>query len=146
MAASRGPVPKPSAQRRRVNKPEVPVETAPSAGPAKAPAAEPDWHPVARRWYESLSASGQCSFYQPSDWAEAVVWTELLSRQLESGKPSAMMLAAWSSASTRLLTTEGDRRRVRIELERAGRKDADEEAAVASMVAWRPQVVGNGTA
>ena len=65
MAASRGPVPKPSAQRRRVNKPEVPVETAPSAGPAKAPAADPDWHPVARRWYESLSASGQCTFYQP---------------------------------------------------------------------------------
>ena len=142
MAASRGPVPKPSAQRRRANKPEVPVETAPSAGPAKAPPADPEWHPVAHRWYESLAASGQCASYQPSDWAEAVVWTVLLSQQLESSRPSAMMLAAWSSASSRLLVTEGDRRRVRIELERAGKTDPDKEAGVASMTAWRAKLSG----
>jgi hypothetical protein len=144
MAASRGPVPKRSDQRRRVNKPEVPVATAPSApGPAKAPAADPDWHPIARRWYESLAASGQCAWYQPSDWAEAVVWTELLSQQLKSSRPSAMLLAAWSAASTRLLTTEGDRRRVRIELERAAKADPDKEAGVASMRAWREKLAGD---
>ena len=70
------------------------------------------------------------------------MWTELLSRQLGSGKPSAMMLAAWSSASTRLLTTEGDRRRVRIELERAGRKDEDAEAGVTAMDEWRKKLAG----
>ena len=70
------------------------------------------------------------------------MWAELLSRQLESGKPSAMLLAAWSAASTRLLTTEGDRRRVRIELERGEAKDPDKEAGVASMRAWRGKLAG----
>ena len=56
-----------------------------------------------------------------------------------------MMLAAWSSASTRLLTTEGDRRRVRIELERAQKADPDKEAGVASMNAWRAKLAGGGS-
>jgi hypothetical protein len=53
-----------------------------------------------------------------------------------------MLLAAWSAASARLLTTEGDRRRVRIELERAQARDPDKEAGVASMKAWRDKLAG----
>ena len=144
MAVTRGPVPKRSDQRRRVNKPEVPVAKGQSAPPESitVPDPAPDWHPSALRWYESLAKSGQCAWYQPSDWAEAHVWTELLSQQLEASRPSAMLLAAWSAASARLLTTEGDRRRVRIELERAQKADPDKEAGVASMKAWRDKLAG----
>lgn len=143
MAVTRGPVPKNSAQRRRTNKLEVEVSKGQSAPPESitVPDPEPGWHPSALRWYESLAKSGQHAWYQPSDWAEAHVWAELLSQQLESSRPSAMLLAAWSAASARLLTTEGDRRRVRIELER-GKGDPDKDAAVVSMQAWRAELAG----
>lgn len=59
----------------------------------------------------------QSKFYEPSDWAYAVIWAEVLSRQLE-GRMSARMLASWASAATDLLTTEAARRRVRVEVDR----------------------------
>jgi hypothetical protein len=150
MAAPRGPVPKRSDQRRRTNKPDIPVETAPpglppaGAGRARRPPADQSWHPLAKRWYLALGRSGQARWYEPSDWEHASVWAQLLSDQLNSAKPSAMMLAAWDSASARLLVTEGDRRRVRIELERGEHKDPDKEAGVASMEAWRTRLTGGG--
>jgi hypothetical protein len=135
---SRGPVPKREDQRRRTNQDEGPV-TKSRAAPARkrVPAADKDWHPLAKKWYQALARSGQAAFFEPSDWAEAQVWAEVLSQQLYSEKLSAMMLAAWGAASARLLVTEGDRRRVRIELERARPEDPDEAAAVASMAAYR---------
>ena len=147
---SRGPVPKREDQRRRVNKPEVPVVHAPSGAPAgtayRRPAAQADWHPLARRWWNALAKSGQSRWYEPSDWEHAYVWADLLSRQLKSGKPSAMMLAAWDSASSRLLVTEGDRRRVRIELERAGQADEDaDKAGVTAMDEWRNRLAGQAS-
>ena len=136
-----GPVPKRSSQRRRVNKPEIPVETAAPARPAyRRPSAQAGWHPLARRWWLSLAKSGQSAWYEPSDWEHAYVWADLLSRQLSSDKPSSMMLAAWNDAAARLLVTEGDRRRVRIELERAGNADADAEAGVTAMDEWRKRL------
>jgi hypothetical protein len=137
MAGSRGPVPKRSDQRRRTNRPDVEVtkgSAAPNAGP---PPADPLWHELARKWYQSLTESGQSQWYEPSDWAEAQVWAYVLSDQLESDKISAMMLVAWSAACSRLLVTEGDRRRMRLELERGKASDPDEDAAVASMAAYR---------
>jgi hypothetical protein len=157
MTAPRGPVPKRSDQRRRTNKPEIPVEHAPSGaghapsgrapgGPAyRKPAADKEWHPLAQRWWNALAKSGQSRWYEPSDWEHAYVWAHLLSKQLESSKPSAMMLAAWDSASARLLVTEGDRRRARIELERGQGADPDKEAGVASMEKWRTRLAGGGS-
>jgi|HubBroStandDraft_6_1064221.scaffolds.fasta_scaffold18566_1 hypothetical protein len=154
MTAPRGPVPKRSDQRRRTNKPEIPVEHAPSGAPTRSasgraayrkPAADKGWHPLAQRWWNALARSGQSRWYEPSDWEHAYVWAHLLSEQLGSSRPSAMMLAAWDSASARLLVTEGDRRRVRIELERGEQKDPDKEAGVASMQAWRTRLAGGGS-
>jgi hypothetical protein len=85
--------------------------------------------------------SGQARWYQPSDWQTARVWAELLSRQLASGRPSAQMVAAWQQAATELLTTEGARRRARIELE-APAVDEDEVAADAAMVTYLAAVKG----
>lgn len=116
----RGPVPKRSSERRRRNKTEVEVASAPSAtaNPIAAPPPEGHWHDLAREWYEALAASGQARFYEASDWAMARVWAELLSRELMQARPSAKMVEAWSSGAAELLTTEGARRRVRLELQR----------------------------
>lgn len=140
----RGPVPKRSDQRHGHRKAE-PVDAAPAAprSTTRKPSASADWHPIARRWYLALGRSGQAHWYEPSDWEHAYVWAEMLSRQLESDKPSAMMLAAWDSASARLLVTEGDRRRMRIELDKAADlADPDEVAGVASMEVWRGKLAG----
>ncbi|MDH2392329.1 hypothetical protein QCN29_26840 [Streptomyces sp. HNM0663] len=141
---ARGPVPKRTDQRRRRNKDGGPVATAQSgtAAEPEQPSADGDWHPAAARWYASLAESGQSRFYEPSDWAQAWVWADLLSRQLFSERPSAQMVAAWSAAATELLTTEGARRRARLELERAGSADADEDAAVAALDDYRARLSG----
>lgn len=97
------------------------------------PVPDEAWHPAARRWYDSLAESGQARFYEASDWATAWVWAELLSRQMFAERPSAQMVSAWASGATELLTTEGARRRARLELERAGSVDEDEDAAVVAL-------------
>ncbi|MFL1444044.1 phage terminase small subunit [Nocardiopsis protaetiae] len=133
-----GPVPKRSDQRRRRNKPAGgDVTKAPSRGSPSAPEADPGWHPIARDWFSSLAESGQAQFYEPSDWATARVWAELLSRQLESGRPSAQMIASWSAGATELLTTEGARRRARVELDKVPVVDEAAAAKVARMDAYR---------
>lgn len=133
---ARGPVPTRSDQRRRQNKNPEGIDTVKAPGfHAEQPTADELWHTMARDWYESLATSGQARWYQPSDWQTARVWAELLSRQLSSGRPSAQMVAAWQQAATELLTTEGARRRARIELE-APAVDEDEEAAEEAVVRY----------
>lgn len=130
---TRGPAPKRSDQRRRANKPEAGEPTkAPGAAEVEIPEADAEWHPVARRWYESLATSGQRAFYEPSDWATAYLLAESMSRELHpqpivssEGEvtmvrfpPKAASVAAWLKGTTALLATEADRRRVSLELER----------------------------
>lgn len=129
-----GPVPKRSNKRRRQNKPTVPVDSAPASSQVEVPKANSKWHPVAKRWYESLVVSGQAVYYEPSDWATAYLIAESMSRDL---KPQFVgvnevtgdeivkalplkgaNLSAYLKAFTVLLATEGDRRRLRLELER----------------------------
>lgn len=154
----RGPVPKRSTQRRRRNKPEDGQEV--TTGPAGAsnvdvPASDPKWHPIARRWYESLAESGQCRWYEPSDWTTAYLIAESMSRDLHpqvvgttpQGKIlrdriplKGTSLGSYLKAFSALLVTEGDRRRARMELERAGSADEDEDAAVAQMEKYRKRL------
>lgn len=83
------------------------------------PEPDPLWHPIASDWYVSLRSSGQAQFYEPSDWAMARYAAELMSRGLCSDRPpNGQFVSALDSVMARLLTTEGDRRRARIELER----------------------------
>ena len=114
-----GPVPKHSSERRRRNKTSQ-AETIKLPGArVPAPRAKTTWHQTMKDWYAALSKSAQAQYYEPSDWAEARLWCDVMSRSLSSPKPvSAHLLAAFSAFSTRLLTTEGDRRRVRLEIER----------------------------
>lgn len=120
---TRGPVPKRSEERRRRNLDDGPgLIQAPAGPPTDLPELpEPDelWHPIATEWYLSLRESGQAAFYQPSDWAMARYAAELMSRGLQSDRPpNGQYVAALNSVMASLLTTEGDRRRARIELER----------------------------
>ena len=118
-----GPIPKRSEERRRRNKGDGPglVQAAPGPPPGLPALPDPDplWHPIAVDWYLSLRESGQAQFYEPSDWAMARYAAELMSRGLSSDRPpNGQYVSAVDSVMARLLTTEGDRRRARIELER----------------------------
>lgn len=137
----RGPVPKRDGQRRRRNKDDQPAEKAPGAAVVEVPAGKRSWHPAALRWYEALAGSGQSHFYEPSDWATAYVIAESMSRDLapqvigfneKTGKAvtaslpiNGARLTAYLRAMSSLLVTDGDRRRVRLELERPKGGDDD---------------------
>jgi hypothetical protein len=134
---TRGPVPKRADQRRRTNKPASPVTQAEGASSVSRPEADESWHEVARRWYESLGASGQEQFYEPSDWAIAYLMAESISRDLkpqfvgfvQTGRDTTepeyaaiplkgASLSAYLKAMSDLLATEGARRRAGVELQR----------------------------
>lgn len=95
---------------------------------------------MARAWYGSLAESGQHAWYEPSDWQVARVWAEVLSRQLAAERISAVMVQAWAASASELLTTEGARRRARLELERAGAVDEDADACVVAMERYRQRL------
>jgi hypothetical protein len=107
--------------------------------PVTIPDPDPDWHPIARMLWDSLAESGQCDFYQQSDWAFAYSLCEDLTRYKEPlvskdgefyFKRSGQMLQTIYSAMERLLVTEGDRRRVRLELTEAAQEDKAELYAI----------------
>jgi hypothetical protein len=152
---ARGPVPKRSSQRRRHNKPATPVTKAAAAKKPPIPRADPNWHPAAKRFYRALAKSGQAKFYEPSDWQLAWLIAESLSRDLNpqfvgiperTGEPvyavvplKGASLAAYLKAMSALLATEGDRRRMGLELERPG-EGAGEEPDVPSLDDYRKRL------
>lgn len=154
--ATRGPVPKRSDARRRENKPVVEITKAPAAPVVEMPDGDPDWHPIAQRWFESLKTSGQNRFYEPSDWAVAYLIAESISMdfkpqfvgfaQTDRDSTEAeyaviplkgASLSAYLKAMGSLLMTEGDRRRASVELQRNVAVDADEEASVTALDDYR---------
>lgn len=133
-----------------INLDEIPDELLQRAGSGMIPADE-KWHKVAKQWYEALAQSGQKIYYQPSDWATAYLLCESLSRDLKpqfvgiSEQTGEVMmeaiplkgasLAAYLKGFTALLATEGDRRRMQMELEREslkgqGKDDVAEDGVV----------------
>jgi hypothetical protein len=145
---ARGPAPKPQATRRRTNKPKNPVVKAAKAPVSKIPKANPDWHPIALEFFNSLSLSGQSEFYEASDWALAVLLAESISRDLmpqfvgftDSGEllheripMKGASLTAYLRAMTSLLVTEGDRRRVGLELQKGPQTDPHADRALATV-------------
>jgi hypothetical protein len=140
---ARGPVPNRSEdlarprERKGSDRPEI---TRGELRDVTIPEADPDWHPIAHMLWEGLMASGQADFYQQSDWAFAYSLMEDLTRykepykvdpetgEINYGKRSGQMLQTIYSAMERLLVTEGDRRRARIEL--TAPDTSDEDAAV----------------
>ena len=134
---TRGPVPKRSAERRRRNKPAIPIATGTAgARTFKQPDALPGWDPAMRRWYKSLAKSGQAEFYEPSDW-EAARFVAAHGTTLINDGLTARGLAALLSAMGDLLTTEGARRRAGVELQRKGAGDDVEPEGVTVLAEYR---------
>ena len=135
-----GPVPKRSEQRRRRNKSEIETSKVLRTGQTPIPPANENWHPIAVQWYESLKDSAISQYYDSSDWATAAYVAEAMSRNLKGGRFSGQLFAAVMSAMTDLLTTEGARRRARIEIER--NSDITETEATPNVVDLRKRALG----
>lgn len=143
------PLPKRSTQRRRAPKPGE-IEWARGADDVEPLEPDPEWHPIARQIYDSLEQSGQSRFFEPSDWAIAYLFVDSISRDLKpqyvgvTAAPHSepiyeviplkgASLSAYLKAFGNLLMTEGDRRRLRLELERGGLENPDGDRADATV-------------
>jgi hypothetical protein len=97
-------------------------------GPVKIPelgdmSYDGETHPLVTDMYESIKQSAAVKYYEPTDWQFARLALYTLNQELiaarNMGKPiGAMKLTAINQMLSALLLTEGDRRRVRLEVER----------------------------
>lgn len=134
-----GPVPKRSDQRRRRNKESAAVtRISATTAAAKPPAETKDWHIAAKRWFRSLKKSGQHVFYEASDWAYAQLAADMLSDELNREKPRAATISQVLTMMDNLLTSEGARRRLRVELIRA---EQDTDTDLATVTDIRPEEI-----
>lgn len=138
---ARGPVPNReddlARPRSRKGSDQQPV-TKGVAYPTTVPDGDEDWHPIAQMLWDGLQTSGQSEYYQDSDWAFAYSICEDLSLYKSGYKRSGQMLQTIYSAMERLLVTEGDRRRVRLEL--AAPQPEETPATVAVMADYRARL------
>lgn len=118
-----GPVPyrtEELSRERDAKRGDRPTLTKGTMRPVQIPAPDDEWHPTAKRLYQSLRESGQSDFFQNSDWAFAWSLCEDVSvmknQQIYSGKLHAESLKGIYNALSNLMFTEADRRRMRIEL------------------------------
>ena len=149
-----GPPPKRSAQRRRTNTPAAGEPKQAQGITATRPPADPEWHAVAKLWFESLALSGQAIYYQASDWGLAYVLAESISRELNpqpivvgSGDSAhtelvrvpmkGATLSAFLKGCTGLMVSEGDRRRSALELTTVKPEPDEQTAGVTSMASWK---------
>ena len=117
-----GPIPQPdeSLARKRTRKGgEVKPLTVGERLPTKAPRANAAWHPIAKQLFNAAKTSGQSVYYQNTDWWLLYSLCDDLSVYKSKDYRSGQMLQTIMSSMERLLITEGDRRRVRIELQEA---------------------------
>lgn len=155
---SRGPIPKREDQRVRRNETEIPTEKVTAIGVVPVPDLSigiEDPHPFVVAFYESIRQSAQSRFYEPSDWFTAILMLRALNEELNAvylsgdneGKKKPigpMKLQIINQMGSTLLLTEGDRRRVRMEIERNA-KSGEEGAKVLTMADHFKQVLGAQT-
>jgi hypothetical protein len=120
---TRGPIGKRDDERIRRNTPDVPTTTISVIGAVAPPELDIELpHPLVVDMYESLRDSAQARYFEPSDWQYARLTmyavNDMLKGKGDEKRISPMMLASVNSMLSSLLVTEGDRRRVRIEVER----------------------------
>jgi len=122
LMGSRGPVGKRAAERmgHRTKAEKAQTDTVEIVGEVEVPEPDPGWHPVAADWYKSLAESGQSRFFEPSDWRAAFYVAEVMTKNLTASRFSSELFKGVWAAMNDLLSTEGSRRRVRLEIERQG--------------------------
>lgn len=115
---------------------------APGAAVVHVPCADPEWHPIALRFYESLQESGQSQFFEPSDWGVAQYIAEAMSQSLRGHRIPSGMFQAVMQATTELMCTEGTRRRLRMELQRPDKNPPKESPALAAVRDYKKSLTG----
>ncbi len=121
-----GPAPKREDERIRRNENVVPLTTVPMVGIVQVPdLLVPEPHELVTSLWESLKDSGQARYYEPSDWAYAQLTMHVIDGMLKSSRGvSSLILSEVNKMMSNLLVTEGDRRRVRMEVARQDAKEA----------------------
>jgi hypothetical protein len=141
---TRGPVPKRTellkghgaAKARSVTK----IEALPDTKADPPSPANPKWLPEVQRLYDSLAESPMAQIFFSTDWAFAYLNCEVLnialtSRNPTTGQLNATMISNCMANFARLGVTEGDRRRLGVELEQAD--SSQEETRLAIMEKYR---------
>lgn len=142
---TRGPIPHRSDQRVRRNQDEGPIEKISTIGPVRVPElgiAYP--HQLVSDMYESLKDSAQSRYYEPSDWQYARLCMYLLNDMLSKERISSVMVASVNQMLTALLMTEGDRRRVRLEVERNQNAGGAKVLDIADLFKQQLEMVASG--
>lgn len=150
----RGPIGKRDEERVRRNIPEDPTVTIQMPGIVSIPELGDvshlgETHPLIPEMYESIKQSASVKYYEPTDWqfARLALYTlnqELIAAQ-HNGKPvGAMKLTAINQMLSALLLTEGDRRRARLEIERAPAETSGKVLDVTDMLRQRLASGGGG--
>jgi hypothetical protein len=133
---TRGPVPKRTSQRLgHVTKAEkAAATTIKTSGAVVIPEPDPLWHTLAAEWYRSLAESAHRDLLEPSDWAAARLVASEMTRMLGEPPNAALLGKIWA-AMGELMTTEGARRRLKVEVDR--RRLTAAPATVAQMDDYR---------
>lgn len=129
--------PKRSDQRRRQNKPRIPVEKVQGAAPAPPDLGLDDPHPLSLSLFEALKHSPESAYLTAAGWQRARISAKVLSDLLNSGRVTAGMYEAIQADWKALLIDAGELRRLGIEVQRATQVDAEEESAVAALDEYR---------
>lgn len=144
---TRGPIGKRDEERIRRNIPEDPTVTVQMIGTVDIPELGDmshlgETHPLVTDMYESIKQSASVKYYEPTDWQFARLALYTLNQELiaaaHNGKPvGAMKLSAINQMLSALLLTEGDRRRARLEIERAPAESGGKVLDVTDMLRQR---------
>lgn len=128
---TRGPVPNRSDDlarpRERKGSDIVPV-TKGTARTVRWPSPDPEWNQLAKDIYSGCKTSGQADYYQQSDIALLrSLMDDLTVAKRNPSVRSGQLLQTIYTQLSNLLVSEGDRRRVRIELTEPGEGETDAE-------------------
>jgi hypothetical protein len=94
--------------------------------PATIPEPDPQWCKAARMVWDSMLTSGGAAYFESSDYAVLHVTADQIDHLYQQGgRRSPEYLRVIMQTLGSLLATEGDRRRLRIELQNAPDDDDD---------------------
>ncbi len=96
------------------------------SNPAVVPEADPDWCDAARMTWEAMLGSGGSAYYESSDYAVLhLICDQIDHLYQQGGRRSPEYLRVIMQTLGTLLATEGDRRKLHIELAKAPDDDSD---------------------
>ena len=124
----------------RANRPKL---TKGKSIPHVVPAVNLSWEPMVIRLYEAARNSGMAAYFEASDWAYFALLCSDLSdiryQMQQGGRVSPVVYQTIMRELNSLGLTEGERRRIRIELE-AEADDTTDEDTVAHVADYRAKL------